>query len=150
MQILARNEQGFALLWNQHPPKTCLQSLESGWLVARLDEPADGVTLVIDTCNLTVVEGHTVVLTLTDGTASDVAITNFARGAPSFAGTGDPSDSFRNFVIDPDNCRSMTLAAGKSCLLSIDYIADSDFGLNQWNLCAEVGASQTCTPVNIS
>jgi hypothetical protein len=33
----------------------------------------------------------------------------------------------------------MTLAGGKSCLLSIDYIADSDFGLNQWNLCAEVG-----------
>jgi hypothetical protein len=82
MQILARNEQGFALPWNQHPPKTCLQSLESGWLVARLDEPADGVPLVIDTCSLTVVEGNTVVLTLTDGTASDVAITNFAGGYP--------------------------------------------------------------------
>ncbi len=69
MQILARKEQGYALLWNQHPPKTCLQSLESGRLVARLDEPAEGVT---DTCNLTVVEGNTVVLTLTDSTASDV------------------------------------------------------------------------------
>jgi hypothetical protein len=51
---------------------------------------ADGVTL----SNLTVMEGNTltVVFTLTNVTACDVAINNFARGAASFAGTGDPSN----------------------------------------------------------
>jgi PEP-CTERM motif len=54
-------------------------------------------------------------------------------------------------VIDQDNCRFMTLAAGKS-LFSIDYITDSDvgemdgdFGLNQSNLCAEVAGQDVCT-----
>ena len=80
----------------------------------------------------------TVVFTLTNGTACDVAINNFARGAASS-------------VIDQDNCRFMTLATGKS-LFSIDYITDSDvgemdgdFGLNQSNLCAEVAGQDVCT-----
>jgi hypothetical protein len=78
----------------------CLQSLESG-LAAHSTSRADGVTL----SNLAVMEGNnrTVVFTLTNGTASDVAINNFARGAASFAGTGDSSDSFANAVIDQEN-----------------------------------------------
>ena len=46
---------------------------------------ADGVTLVIDTSNLTGMEGNTltVVFTLTNGTASDVAINNFAGVPPA-------------------------------------------------------------------
>jgi hypothetical protein len=47
----------------------------------------------------------------------------------------------------------MTLAAGKSCLFSIDYITNSDvaalegdFGLNQSNLCAQAaGQPDVCT-----
>jgi len=104
------------------------------------------VTLLRDTANLTVVEGNTlnVVFTLTNSNAFDVAIDNFAGGAAGFAGTGDPSDSFANSVIDQDNCRFKTLAAGKSCLFSIDYIThddvgetDGDFGVNASSLCAE-------------
>jgi hypothetical protein len=116
---------------------------------------ADGVTLVRDTTDLTVVEGNTltVVFTLTNGTAADVSINNFAGGAASFAGIGDPSDSFANSVIDQDQCRFKTLAAGASCLFSIDYITDSsagetdgDFGVNESSLCAEVaGQPDVCT-----
>ena len=114
-----------------------------------------GVTLTIDSTNFTVTEGDTltIVFTLTNNTASDVAVNNFAGGAASFAGTGDPSDSFVNSVIDQDNCRFMTLAAGKSCLFSIDYITasdagetDADFGVNQSSLCAEIGGQpDVCT-----
>jgi hypothetical protein len=117
---------------------------------------ADGVTLTIDTTNLTVTEGNTltVVFTLANNTASDVAIDNFAGGAAFFAGTGDPTDSFADSVIDQDNCRFRTLGAGMSCLFSIDYITDSDtgetdgdFGVNASNLCAEVeGQPDVCTP----
>lgn len=46
----------------------------------------------------------------------------------------------------------MTLAAGKSCLFSVDCITDSDvgemdgdFGLNQSNLCAEVAGQDVCS-----
>ena len=47
----------------------------------------------------------------------------------------------------------MTLAAGKSCQFSIDYITNSgvgalegDFGLNQSNLCAQVASQpDVCT-----
>jgi PEP-CTERM motif len=116
---------------------------------------ADGVTLVMNPTSLTVLEGNTLTVsfTLTNGTTSDVAINNFAGGAAGFAGTGDPSDSFANSVIDQDNCRFMTLAAGKSCLFSIDYITasdvgetDGDFGLNESSLCAEVaGQPDVCT-----
>jgi PEP-CTERM motif len=116
---------------------------------------ADGVTLVRDTTNLTVTEGNTltVVFTLTNGTDADVSINNFAGGAAGFAGTGDPSDSFANSVIDQDNCRFKTLAAGDSCLFSIDYIThsdvgetDGDFGVNESSLCAEVaGQPDVCT-----
>lgn len=91
--------------------------------------------------------------TLTNSNAFDVAINNFAGGAAAFAGTGDPSDSFANSVIDQDNCRFKTLAAGKSCLFSIDYTTDSDvgetdgdFGVNESSLCAEVvGQPDMCT-----
>ncbi len=116
---------------------------------------ADGITLVIDTVNLTVTEGNTltVVFTLSNNTGSDVSINNFAGGAAFFSGPGDSSDSFANSVIDQDNCRFKTLAAGKSCLFSIDYISDSDvgemdgdFGVNESGLCAEVeGQADVCT-----
>jgi hypothetical protein len=116
---------------------------------------ADGVTLVRDTTNLTVVEGNTltVVFTLTNTNTFDVSINNFAGGAAGFAGTGDPTDSFANSVIDQDECRFKTLAAGASCLFSIDYIThndvgetDGDFGLNESSLCAEVaGQPDVCT-----
>ena len=116
---------------------------------------ADGVTLVMNPTSLTVMEGKTLTVsfTLTNGTASDVTIDNFAGGAAAFSGTGDPSDSFVNSVIDKDNCRFMILAAGKSCLFSIDYITasdvgetDGDFGLNESSLCAEVeGQADVCT-----
>lgn len=116
---------------------------------------ADGVTLAMNPTVLTVIEGNTLTVsfTLTNGTASDVSINNFAGGAAGFAGTGDPSDSFANSVIDQDHCRFMTLAAGKSCLFSIDYIThsdvgetDGDFGLNESGLCAEVaGQPDVCT-----
>jgi hypothetical protein len=116
---------------------------------------ADGVTLVMNPSSLTVMEGNTLTVsfTLTNGTASDVSINNFAGGAAGFAGTGDPSDSFANSVIDQDHCRFMTLAAGKSCLFSIDYIThsdagetDGDFGVNESSLCAEVaGQPDVCT-----
>jgi PEP-CTERM motif len=116
---------------------------------------ADGVTLVMNPTDLTVMEGDilTVSFTLTNGTDADVSIGNFAGGAAGFAGTGDPSDSFANSVIHQDDCRFRTLAAGASCLFSIDYITDSDvgetdgdFGLNESSLCAEVaGEPDVCT-----
>jgi hypothetical protein len=95
---------------------------------------ADGVILMRDTTSLTVV------FTLTTGTDADV-INNFAGSAASFAGTGDPSLRFANSVIDQDNCRFKTLAAGNSWLFSIDYVThsdvgetDCDFGVNESSL----------------
>jgi hypothetical protein len=117
---------------------------------------ADDITLTINTANLTVTEGNTLTVefTLANNSGSDVSIDNFAGGAASFTGTGDPSDSFANSVIHQDDCRFRTLAAGASCLFSIDYITDSaaddtdaDFGLNASSLCAEVvGQADVCTP----
>ncbi len=113
------------------------------------------MTLVRDTTKLTVLEGNTltVVFTLTNSTDADASINNFAGGAAFFTGTGDPTDSFANSVIDQDNCRFKTLAAGASCLFSIDYIThddvgetDGDFGVNASSLCAEVvGQPDVCT-----
>jgi hypothetical protein len=117
---------------------------------------ADGaVTLTINSTNFTITEGSTltIVFTLTNNTASDVAVNNFAGGAAFFSGPGDPSDSFANSVIGQDNCRFRTLAAGNSCSFSIDYITDSDvgetdadFGVNESGLCAEIaGQPDVCT-----
>ena len=54
-------------------------------LAALFFRRADDVTLVIDTSNLTVMEGNTptVVFTLANGTASDAAINNFAGVPPA-------------------------------------------------------------------
>jgi PEP-CTERM motif len=183
MQPFARIVQTFAPIRNRRPSEPCVcNPLKSGWLVALLlaggtfmkkqhlflcalaalatlvlpsFSRANGVTLVRDTTNLTVIEGNTltVVFTLTNGTDADVSINNFAGGAAGFAGIGDPSDRFANSVIDQDNCRFKTLAAGASCLFSIDYITDSavgetdgDFGVNESSLCAEVaGQPDVCT-----
>jgi hypothetical protein len=90
---------------------------------------------------------------LTNSTDADVSINNFAGGAAFLTGTGDPTDSFANSVIDQDNCRFKTLAAGASCLFSIDYKThddvgetDGDFGVNASSLCAEVvGQPDVCT-----
>jgi len=123
---------------------------------------ADGVTLTLDTTNLTVIEGHelTATFTLSNDTAADIAVGTWIGGVGqrlTFVG-GDPSDSFIS-AFSRDECSFSTLAAGKSCKLFIIYVTESgkgetdgNFGVSHSGVCFTIvgGAAACSTPYDMT
>lgn len=121
---------------------------------------ADGLTLTLDTTNLTTVEGSGVCsvsnggcaslvvnFTVTNNTGSSQTIRYYGGNAVFVS--GDSTDSFLRAFLNFDNCRTAPLANGASCNASITYVTapdtgetDGDFALEQ----ASFGISSTCAP----